>query len=197
MLRLSPGWAGIDEAGRGPIAGPVVVAGALVPADFDAAGVHDSKRLKAERRDALYQRIMADCRIEIEIVSWDEIDRVNILRATLRGMRSVADRLAPECEGFLIDGDKAPPGLANARCIVKGDGTFVAIAAASIVAKVTRDRLMVQMAAEYPGYGFDRHFGYGTPEHLAALARLGPCPIHRRSFAPMRPDEQPCLILES
>lgn len=173
------------------------MAGALVPADFDAAGVHDSKRLKAERRDALYQRIMADCRIEIEIVSWDEIDRVNILRATLRGMRSVADRLAPECEGFLIDGDKAPPGLANARCIVKGDGTFVAIAAASIVAKVTRDRLMVQMAAEYPGYGFDRHFGYGTPEHLAALARLGPCPIHRRSFAPMRPDEQPCLILES
>ncbi|MBX3113071.1 MAG: ribonuclease HII [Fimbriimonadaceae bacterium] len=186
-LPFDPYIAGVDEAGRGPIAGPLVVAAAILPEGFDASGIHDSKQLSFEEREQQFSRIVAEANYSIQIVSHEEVDRLNILRATLQAMSQALRELDPQAKQALIDGNQLPP---NPPCpvetVVKGDGKYAAIAAASILAKVTRDRLMIEANLEYPGYGFDRNFGYYNPVHVAALEKLGPCPIHRRSFEPIK-----------
>lgn len=196
-LEHVPGAIGLDEAGRGPLAGPVVAAAVLLPDDFDCDGLNDSKQLSVEQRETLFARIEKAAGWSVSIVEPKEIDSLNILRASLEAMRRAYVDLERTGSEVLVDGNQMPPGLgASARTVVKGDGIYAAIAAASIVAKVTRDRLMVLMADMYPGYGFESHFGYPTPAHLEALKRLGPCPIHRQSFAPVRTwNAQPVLDL--
>ena len=182
--------AGIDEAGRGPWAGPVVAA-ALV---FHPGGpppplrnaITDSKLLSAEQRAALHGRILACADAAVGIATVAEIDSMNILQATLLAMRRAVARLAEVPDLALVDGNRAPSLPCPARAVVGGDRKSLSIAAASIVAKVTRDRLMARLAADYPGYGWERNAGYGTAEHQAGLARLGPCEHHRRSFRPIR-----------
>ena len=196
LREAHPGWcaiAGIDEAGRGPLAGPVVVAAVILPAPpetFDLP-VNDSKKLSERQRDELAKALRADSRIRFAIVqrSAAQIDRMNILRATQDAMREAAKRLAPDAA--LVDGLPFQPFPVPVRFLVKGDATSASIAAASILAKTTRDEWMVKLEQQYPGYGFAKHKGYGTAEHLAALNRLGPCPEHRRSFAPVA---QPTLF---
>lgn len=192
--------AGVDEAGRGPLAGPVFVAAVLLPAHFDDFGLDDSKRLNAKTRDIWAGRISAVAIHRIHRVDHGEIDRLNILQATMVGMALAVSRLSVVPDLVLIDGNRIPPGLpCPARAEIKGDGRFSCIAAASVLAKTARDAYMVEMASLYPDYGFERHFGYPTPEHFALLRKFGPCPIHRKSFAPVRAllgdaTEQPCLI---
>jgi ribonuclease HII len=179
--------AGVDEAGRGPLAGPVVIAAVVLNPDRPIDGLDDSKKLNEKRREALFPLIMERCRawavIEIDAA---EIDRINILQATLLGMKQAVEQLVPPPSLALIDGNQAPDLNCIVRTIVRGDSLEPAISAASILAKVTRDRLMKKLHIDYPVYGFDRHKGYPTADHLARLARYGPCPIHRRSFAPVR-----------
>jgi ribonuclease HII len=180
--------AGVDEAGRGPLAGPLVVAAVILDPIRPIAGIDDSKALSEARREALYVQIVAQslgyCVVVIEP---DEIDRLNIFQATMQGMRQALSGL-PQCPQLaLIDGNKLPPDLpCAARAIVGGDASEFAIGAASILAKVTRDRLMIALDQLHPNYGFARHKGYPTPEHLDLLQRHGPCVQHRRSFAPVR-----------
>ena len=179
--------AGVDEAGRGPLAGPVVVAAVVLDPDKPLDGLDDSKKLSEIRREALFplivERSLAWTVVAIEV---DEIDRINILQATLLGMRRAVEQLVPAPSLALIDGNRAPALTCAVRTIVGGDGLEPAISAASILAKVTRDRLMKKLHIDYPVYGFDRHKGYPTADHLARLTRYGPCPIHRRSFAPVK-----------
>ena len=180
--------AGVDEAGRGPLAGPVCVAAVVLDPQRPIAGLGDSKQLSERRREALFPRIR-ECALawRIEFVEADEIDALNILQATLAGMRRALLALAPAAEFALIDGNRLPTGLpCPARAIVGGDALEPAIMAASILAKVARDRHMLALHREFPAYGFDRHKGYPSPAHLAALRAHGPCPAHRRSFAPVR-----------
>lgn len=180
--------AGVDEAGRGPLAGPVCVAAVILDPARPIAGLDDSKRLAASRREALYPRIV-ECALAFRIVLVDrvEIDRINILQATLQGMRQAVTGLAPTAELALVDGNRLPDGLpCPGRAVIGGDHLHAAISAASILAKVHRDRYMIELDARYPGYGFARHKGYGVAAHIEALGRLGPCPEHRRSFAPVR-----------
>jgi ribonuclease HII len=196
-LTLTPGIAGVDEAGRGPLAGPVVVAAVLIPEGFDATGIHDSKKLTRQQREALADRIRAGTIWSLVSSSPDEIEEHNILQATLRAMEQAIERLSERPKSAIIDGNKIPL-YATVPCnaIVKADEEFAAVAAASILAKTERDRLMYASAIEFPGYGFERNVGYGTPEHLEAIRHLGPCPIHRRSFEPIRSLlQQPCLML--
>jgi ribonuclease HII len=180
--------AGVDEAGRGPLAGPVVAAAVILDPSRPIDGLGDSKQIAAPRRAALADLIVARSLAHaVVVVEVEEIDRVNILQATLAGMLRAVRGLAPAPTRVHVDGTQLPrdlpcPGFA----LVDGDALDPAIGAASILAKVTRDRLMVALDERHPGYGFAEHKGYGTPDHLAALARLGPCPIHRRSFAPVR-----------
>lgn len=190
---------GIDEAGRGPLAGPVSVAAVALPDGFDITGIHDSKQLSEAQRESAFARIKQDARWVIELAEPEEIDRLNILHATLAAMRRAVERLGFQPEKALVDGNKIPPGLlCPAEPVVKGDSIYACIAAASILAKVTRDRLMVEYASQYPQYGFDKHYGYPTPEHLSALREHGPCPIHRRSYAPVQQAAlQPCLTFEA
>lgn len=179
--------AGIDEAGRGPLAGPVVAAAVVLPAGFVPGELNDSKKLSKKRREKLYEEIMSapDVQKSVGIVEAEEIDELNILRATHRAMEK-AVRGLPVVPGIcLIDGLPVRHFPFPQEAIVKGDAKSVSISAASIVAKVTRDRIMEELAKQYPQYGFDRHSGYGTREHLEALKKYGPCPIHRRSFAPV------------
>lgn len=186
-IRLTGGpVAGIDEAGRGPLAGPVVAAAVVLDPDNIPDGIADSKLLEPEVREALYARIMATSRVGIGIASVARIDRINILQATLWAMRQAAKHLDPAPRVALVDGNQSPRLACETRCIVQGDAKCLSIAAASIIAKVTRDRLMVELAASYPGYGFERHKGYSTPEHQAAIDRLGVTPHHRRSFRPVQ-----------
>lgn len=185
-LTLRPGCVGIDEAGRGPLAGPVVAAAVMLPEGFDLSGLDDSKKLTAARRETLAERIRAEASWAIEIVPPAEIDARNILWATMAGMARAATALRG-WELALVDGSTVPRELVGrAECIVKGDATIAEIAAASILAKTARDAIMVELDAVYPGYGFAGHFGYPTPAHKEALTRLGPCAEHRRSFAPVR-----------
>jgi ribonuclease HII len=180
--------AGVDEAGRGPLAGPVVVAAVILDPARPIDGLADSKQLTARRREALYSRI-TDRALAHAIVSVEaaEIDRINILQATLAGMTRVLERLALSPALALIDGNRLPKSLpCPARAIIGGDASEPAISAASILAKVARDRILVEYETRWPGYGFAQHKGYPSPAHLAALQRLGPCPEHRRSFAPVR-----------
>ncbi|GGK30053.1 ribonuclease HII [Salinarimonas ramus] len=185
---LAPGAlvAGIDEAGRGPLAGPVVCAAVVFHGPVPR-GLADSKKLAAERRDALYETILARAHVAIASAGPAEIDRRNIRGATLAAMCRALLALPCAPDLALVDGRDVPPGLScEGRAVIGGDGEIAAIAAASIVAKVMRDRMMRRLDLVHPGYGFARHMGYGTPEHLAALAARGVCPAHRRSFAPVR-----------
>lgn len=179
--------AGVDEAGRGPLAGPVVVAAVVLNPEWLIDGLDDSKKLNEKRREELFpliiERSLAWSVVAIEPA---EIDRINILQATLLGMQQAVGQLLPPPSLALIDGNQAPQLDCAVRTIVQGDSLEPAISAASILAKVTRDRLMKKLHIDYPDYGFDRHKGYPTADHLARLARYGPCPIHRRSFAPVR-----------
>lgn len=180
--------AGVDEAGRGPLAGPVVVAAVILDPQRPIDGIDDSKALSAMQRDALAP-LIRDCAMawSVIVVEVDEIERRNILGATLVGMSRALAALAPAPTLALIDGNRLPRELpCPARTIVGGDASEAAIGAASILAKTTRDALMIELDAVHPGYGFAQHKGYPTPEHLAALERLGPCAIHRRGFAPVR-----------
>jgi ribonuclease HII len=186
--------AGVDEAGRGPLAGPVVVAAVILDPLRRIRGLADSKILSAARREALDARIRERA-IAFSVVAVDvaEIDRINIFQATMLGMARALAALTPPPSLALIDGNHVPKNIQCAgRAIVDGDALEPAISAASILAKVARDRIMCDLDARYPGYGFARHKGYSTPEHFAALVRLGPCCEHRTSFAPVR---QSSLIL--
>lgn len=179
--------AGVDEAGRGPLAGPVVVAAVILPLGLFLPRLNDSKKLSPKVRDALYDQIR-DQAIAVGTAIIDEktIDRINIYQATINGMYDAVFSLQPQPQKVLIDAvhlDRLPmPSLS----IIKGDAKSASIAAASIIAKVTRDRLMDAYDKEYPVYGFARHKGYGTAEHVAAIRRYGPCPLHRQSFEPIR-----------
>lgn len=181
--------AGVDEAGRGPLAGPVVVAAVVFdPGAARINGLDDSKALAAGRRDELYARIVERALAwHVAVVEAADIDRMNIYQATLLGMRLAVEAVAHVAGSARIDGNALPPGLpCAAEAWVGGDARDRSIMAASILAKVTRDRAMLALHGDYPEYGFDGHKGYGTPAHLAALRAHGPCPQHRRSFAPVR-----------
>ena len=179
--------AGVDEAGRGALVGNVVAAAVILPAQFDLPGLTDSKKLSARQREVLFDAITA------QALAWcaaaaspTEIDAMNIHHATLLAMRRAVEGLATPPQSVLVDGKFTPDLAMPARAIVGGDASEACIAAASIIAKVTRDREMLALEARYPGYGFATHKGYGTQAHLAALARLGATPEHRRSYAPVR-----------
>ncbi len=175
--------AGIDEAGRGPLAGPVVSAAVILPQTFSVADVIDSKKLSAKKRARLYQEIYAGAvSVGIGIVDPVEIDRINILQASLLAMAMATNNLRPQPECLLIDGPFRIPSHLPQKPIAKGDTLSVSIAAASIVAKVTRDRLMERYHEYYPQFGFCRHKGYPTRAHKEAIHRFGYCPIHRRTF---------------
>ncbi len=178
--------AGVDEAGRGPLAGPVVAAAVILDDMQPIAGLADSKALTAARRERLFDEIRAKALCcSIAEASVEEIDRLNILQATLLAMRRAVQGLRLKPQLALVDGNRLPQLDMPAEAIVKGDARVAAISAASILAKVTRDRWCAELHAQYPEYGFAGHKGYGTAEHLAALQQHGPCPQHRRSFAPV------------
>lgn len=178
---------GVDEAGRGPLAGPVYAAAVILDARKPIAGLADSKALSPGRRDALAVIIQRDALAwRVACASVEEIDRLNILQATMLAMKRAVEGLDPAPAIALVDGNRAPSLGIRVRTIVKGDVTEPAISAASILAKTARDAELLRLHAQYPGYGLDRHKGYPTAEHLAALRRLGAAPIHRRSFAPVR-----------
>ena len=189
--------AGVDEAGRGPLAGPVVVAAVILDPARRINGLRDSKILTPERRAALSERIRERA-LAFSVVAIDvaDIDRLNIFHATMLGMTRALAALSPVPELALIDGNRTPRNLCCAsRALVDGDAFEPAISAASILAKVARDRLMTELDARFPGYGFAQHKGYSTPEHFAALDRLGPCSEHRRSFAPVLQAQLPLEVL--
>jgi ribonuclease HII len=188
--------AGVDEAGRGPLAGPVVAAAVVFPADWIRRGlpeflreINDSKQLSAPTREVLYAALVSNTEIRFGIAAVDAplIDQINILQATHRAMNLALAKLNPPPQHVLVDGLRVKTLDFPQTPIVSGDALSWSIAAASILAKVTRDRLMVEFDREYPGYGFSGHKGYGTEQHLAALKERGPCPIHRHSFSPLHP----------
>ncbi|MBI5802590.1 MAG: ribonuclease HII [Verrucomicrobia bacterium] len=193
--------AGVDEAGRGPLAGPVLAAAVILPDVFvrdgmppDLTGLNDSKQLSAEQREAFFLRLTTDPAIRFGLGRIDppQIDAINILQATHAAMNLALAALSQSPQPpahVLVDGLHVRSIRMSQTAIVKGDSLSYSIAAASILAKVTRDRLMQEFDAQFPGYGFARHKGYGTSEHLGAIRCLGPCPIHRRSFSPFRPVE--------
>lgn len=182
--------AGVDEAGRGPLAGPVVAAAVVLSADAVPPGLADSKVLTADQREALFAAITQTADVGVGIADVGRIDRDNILAATLWAMGQAVANLADAPTVALVDGNRAPQLGCAVETVVKGDALSVSIAAASIVAKVTRDRIMTELCAACPGYGFAQHKGYGTRRHQEAIARLGVTPHHRRSFKPVR------LVLE-
>lgn len=184
----APGlWAGVDEAGRGPLAGPVVAAAVILDDLKPIQGLADSKKLTAASREKLFDQIRAQALCcSIAQASVQEIDELNILQATLLAMRRAVEGLRLRPVKVLVDGNRLPVLDVVAEAIVKGDAKVPAISAASILAKVTRDRWCDQLHARFPAYGFANHKGYGTAEHLEALRTHGPCPEHRRSFAPVR-----------
>lgn len=175
--------AGVDEAGRGPLAGPVVAAAVILDPNRRVKGLDDSKRLSPARREHLFEQILEYARaVATSIVDSQTIDRVNILEATRRAMYEALGQLTPRPDLVLIDALRLPALAVPQKPIIKGDRRSASIAAASIVAKVTRDRLMLEADTRFPEYGFARHKGYPTPEHLAAIEKHGPCAIHRRTF---------------
>ena len=178
--------AGVDEAGRGPLAGPVVAAAVILDPRRPIVGLADSKTLTAARREALAREIRQHASAHaVAQANVAEIDALNILHATMLAMRRAVEALGVAPDEVLVDGNRCPDVAYRVRAIVKGDRDIAAISAASILAKTVRDALLVELDAAYPAYGFAQHKGYPTPEHLAALARHGPCPAHRRSFAPV------------
>ena len=198
MLRV----AGVDEAGRGPLAGPVVAAAVVLPSAWFASdvpselcGLNDSKQLTEARREEFFAVLTSHPEIHFAIAAVDAatIDRINILQATHRAMNEALAQLKPPPEHALVDGTRVKSLRFPQTSIVKGDARSYSIAAASVLANVTRDRQATEWDRQWPGYGFAGHKGYGTPQHLAAIRQHGPCPIHRRSFAPLKPT-QPKLI---
>ena len=179
--------AGIDEAGRGPLAGPVAAAAVILPKNFSCPGLDDSKKISASKREIFYERLTTDPAILWTVATADreEIDRLNILKATHLAMRRAAEALDPSPDHCLIDGLPVKDFPFCHDGIIKGDGLSLSIAAASIIAKVTRDRIMRELDAEFPQFGFAKHQGYGTKVHLEALRIHGPCRHHRRSFQPV------------
>jgi ribonuclease HII len=179
--------AGVDEVGRGPLAGPVVTAAVILDPERPIAGLADSKALSEKRREALFDEIQEKAKAwAIGRAEVEEIDELNILQATMLAMQRAVAGLGISPNHVLVDGNRCPDLPCSSEAIIKGDGTVPVISAASIIAKVTRDREMVMMDAEYPGYGLAGHKGYPTKAHMAALQVLGVTPIHRRSFAPVR-----------
>lgn len=175
---------GVDEAGRGPLAGPVCAAAVILPADCVIEGLNDSKKLSEKKRDALYDIIKEKAiSYSIALASVEEIEEHNILQATFLAMTRAVDGLSVPADFALIDGNKIPPQLGiPAKFVIGGDALSASIAAASVLAKVTRDRLMLELDEQYPQYGFQKHKGYGTKDHREALLTYGPSPIHRMSF---------------
>ena len=174
---------GVDEAGRGPLAGPVCAAAVILPKGLVIPGLNDSKKLSDKRRRELFPIIQkAAVSFGIAFASQEEIDEINILQATFLAMRRAMEQLNPQPEFALIDGNRETDFGVPCKTVIKGDSLSANIAAASVLAKVTRDNWMMEAAEKYPGYGFEIHKGYGTKAHYAALEKLGPCPIHRRSF---------------
>lgn len=182
--------AGTDEAGRGPVAGPVVAAAVILDPDRIPEGLNDSKKLTKKRREALFEEIIATSIVSIASSGPPLIDGINILRASLDAMRRAVTHLATRPSLVLVDGRDVPAGLAcSGKAVIKGDSRSVSIAAASIVAKVTRDRMMERAHEVYPRYGFAKHAGYGTQEHLDAISQEGACVLHRMSFRPLKGGE--------
>ena len=174
---------GVDEAGRGPLAGPVYAAAVILPPHAQIPGLNDSKKLSDKRRRELFPIIQQEAvSFGVAFASQEEIDEINILQATFLAMRRAMEQLNPQPGFALIDGNRETDFGVPCRTVIKGDSLSANIAAASVLAKVSRDDLMLKAAEEYPGYGFEIHKGYGTKAHYAALEKLGPCPIHRRSF---------------
>ena len=178
--------AGVDEAGCAPLAGPVVAAAVILDRERFPRGIDDSKNLPAETRSAIYARLTKVAAWGVGIASVEEIDELNIYWARMLAMKRAVDALGVEPAMVLVDGNRCPKWERPSVAIVDGDAKCRSIAAASIVAKVTRDRIMIDYAREYPGYGWETNKGYGTPEHYRALDAIGPTPLHRRSFAPVR-----------
>lgn len=181
--------AGFDEVGRGPLSGPVVVSGVILDPHNIPEGLRDSKQMSAKKREAVFDAILQSAHVSIVSVSAQMIDKINIREATLLAMTRAALSLEIKPGWHLIDGNAIPKELlGKADFIIKGDAKCLSISAASIVAKVTRDRMMERAAKTYPDYGFEKHAGYGTPAHLAAIAEQGPCPLHRMTFRPLKQD---------
>ncbi len=184
--------AGVDEAGRGPLAGPVVAAACTLPEDFFIKKIDDSKRLSPAQREEMFATLMAHpgVRYGIGTVEAFMIDQINILQATLQAMAAAIAQLNPEPDFILVDGDKSPSIPISCQTVIqtviRGDSLSQSIMAAAIIAKVTRDRQMAEYDKQYPQYGFSSHKGYATPEHLAALDKWGPCPLHRESYKPVK-----------
>lgn len=180
--------AGVDEAGRGPLAGPVVAAACILPKNHLFVNLNDSKQLKPETRERLYEEITThpETCFAIWICDAETIDRINILQATFLAMQRAVGALSIKPDYLLVDGNRLPRFAIPALAIVQGDGHSISIAAASVIAKVTRDRMMDEYDRKWPCYGFKKHKGYGTEEHRAAIKSCGPCPLHRRSFEPMK-----------
>ncbi len=179
--------AGVDEVGRGPLAGPVVTACVILDPDNIPGDLNDSKKLTIKRRDVLFGEILNCAEVSVASIPASIVDGTNILQATLLAMKNSIQAIETKPDMVLVDGRDCPPGLdCQAKAIIRGDARSLSISAASIVAKVIRDQQMVEMAEYYPDYGFENHKGYGTKQHLEAITRLGPCALHRMSFAPMR-----------
>ena len=178
---------GIDEAGRGPLAGPVVAAAVILPPDFELPGLTDSKQLSVRKRESLFEQLMQspDVLKGIAQATVEEIDRLNILRATHLAMARAAQSICPPPDFCLIDGLPVPGFPIDSRSVVKGDAHCLSIAAASVLAKVTRDRIMRELHEQFPQYGWDHNAGYGTAQHMRAIEKYGITPHHRRSFAPV------------
>ncbi len=174
---------GVDEAGRGPLAGPVCAAAVVLPENTIIEGVDDSKKLSEKKREALFEVIKAEAvSYSIAYASVEEIESMNILNATMLAMKRAVEGLDVKADYAMIDGNRLPDLCIDSECIIKGDAKSMSIACASILAKVSRDRLLYKYAEEYPTYGFDKHKGYGTKAHTAAIKEFGPCPYHRMSF---------------
>jgi len=178
--------AGIDEAGRGPLAGPVVAAACILPDDALFERLNDSKQLSPQQRNLLFERITRCSMYGIGTVAVKTIDRINILQATFLAMRKAVKALPVQPDYLLVDGNQLPRMKIPSEALVQGDCLSISIAAASIIAKVTRDRIMEDLDGKWPQYGFKQHKGYGTEQHLNAISAHGPCPIHRKSFYPVK-----------
>lgn len=179
--------AGVDEVGRGPLAGDVVAAAVILPEHHNIEGLNDSKKISEKKRELLFEQINNEAlAVSIARASVVEIDEINILQASLLAMKRAVDRLGSAPDFVQVDGNKLPEWNYESEAIVGGDGSIACISAASIIAKVTRDREMIVLDQKYPGYGFAGHKGYPTKVHMQALAELGPCEIHRRSYAPVK-----------
>jgi ribonuclease HII len=186
---------GVDEAGRGPLAGPVYAGAVILDPARPIDGLRDSKKLSAAQRDRLAEEIRVKALAwSVASASIEEIEALNILHASMLAMQRAVAGLSPAAGLALIDGNRCPKLAIPARAIVRGDALEACISAASILAKTARDQVMLALAADWPGYGFERHMGYPTPDHLAALEQLGPCPMHRRGFGPVKRILQKTLI---